>query len=65
MDIELECTYCGYKWRKIVYSKHSIENERCSICKDAYLKIKDLIKTNIDYYGDSLQSHHKERDFDS
>jgi DNA-directed RNA polymerase subunit RPC12/RpoP len=53
MDIGLECTYCGHKWEKTFYNKHSIEAERCPRCKDASLKVKDLAKTKVDYYQDS------------
>lgn len=52
MTLDLECTYCGFKWQKEVYAYQTTDQLKCENgnCKDSNLKIRDLSKTKIDTY---------------
>ena len=50
MKLELECTYCGHRWVKDFYNKHSATHERCPHCKDSNLKARDVKESKVDYY---------------
>lgn len=46
--VHFTCTYCGYKWRKEVYTTADIE--KCSVCGDAKVDAVELSKYCIDSY---------------
>lgn len=49
MIYQLECTYCGYSWEKLVYNKAGLESACCSKCRDTSLIIREKAKT-VDFY---------------
>jgi hypothetical protein len=53
MTVELECTYCGHKWEKMVYNKQTVESERCPHCNDSNLKVRDASVSKVDTYAGS------------
>jgi hypothetical protein len=53
MNFALECTYCGHKWTKALYSKHTVVAEKCPKCRDSKIKVKDLSVAKVDYYEGS------------
>jgi hypothetical protein len=55
MHIEVECTYCGHKWRDNVLTQSEMVSLRCvnGRCFDSNLKVRDLSKTKVDYYQGS------------
>lgn len=53
MIVDIECTYCGKKWSRLIYARESLDSEKCSKCNDKNLKVRDQAKSKIDYYGGS------------
>lgn len=55
MYVELECTYCGFKWEESVSTKAEIDEMACihGNCGDTNLKVRDVARTKIDYYQGS------------
>lgn len=51
MEVRLECLYCGHKWLKTYWTRPTKGSERCSICNDSRLKIREVNPADkIDYY---------------
>lgn len=53
MDVDMQCTYCGKKWRLIAQSQWELMNAKCGVCGDKHIKMKDLSKETINYYQGS------------
>lgn len=49
MPFDLECLYCGKKWRENYFSSYS--KPRCGVCNDRNIRIKEVLPhEKIDYY---------------
>lgn len=53
MIVQLECLYCGKIWEFVPRNESEIEDLSCSICGDKKLKVKDKMKSSVDYYQGS------------
>lgn len=54
MLVNLICQYCDHKWELYVLSKITIEAEKCPICGDSSITVKNPSDTpKIDYYAGS------------
>lgn len=51
--VEFECTYCGDKWNAFPRNHIEVEAEICKKCGDSTLKVRDALKSKIDYYKGS------------
>lgn len=49
MRCELICNYCGHHFIEFYYSPDQLEHERCPVCKDKNLKVKQA--DSGDYFG--------------
>lgn len=49
MKVELECTYCAFKWMENIYNQSSLAGKICPKCKDKNLKARD-IESKTNYY---------------
>lgn len=45
----LECTYCGHKWKDYFYSEAVIQNQVCPACKDK--KLVAMEQESNDVFG--------------
>jgi hypothetical protein len=61
----LICQYCGKDWQVSVYSMASIQGERCPTCKDQNIRVRDLSKSDIDYYQGAPAFSEKETKSDN
>lgn len=51
MIFQFECCYCGYKYTRELFSRASIEAEKCSRCNDTTMKYKEYAEdSKVDYY---------------
>lgn len=50
MMVQLECFYCGKKWKKYIYNQNELLGEKCDRCKDSRLKATSLESKKIDTY---------------
>ena len=50
MKVDCECMYCGNKWTIAVWDMDSLEHLCCPQCKDEFIKTKEKVKENKDYY---------------
>lgn len=53
IELLIECLYCGFSWTESVWNKSHVDSLKCSRCGDLTLKIRDLTKSQIDYYADN------------
>ena len=45
--VKLTCTYCDHKWTTHVHSKAILESLVCLKCKDANLKVQEILDTYV------------------
>lgn len=54
MLVKLICQYCDHKWQLFVLSKSTIEDEKCPVCGDSRITVKNPSDSpKIDYYAGS------------
>lgn len=52
ITVNLECLYCGNKWKEAFMNMTAIEYAYCPICKDSSLKVSpETHKSDIFGYG--------------
>lgn len=52
MKVDIECRYCGYRRIIDVWSKLSLQDERCIQCNDKNFFIRNPESPKVDYYKD-------------
>lgn len=60
MEVTLECSYCGHKWRDKIYSIAMIP--KCIKCADRKVKVRKDDGDKKDYYAGSPPFPKKEDD---